>query len=174
MCKETIARAPRADEAVDARLLLADLLAQRTSIRDAMGWLSTSARSAQVPWRHRARFAKRLGDFSREEGAYAAAIRWYHEAMELLPSVKGEATYRVASCYEDGGDYELAMLWYHVISQPPWNIRALLAIAKLLERQDRLQEAEALYEQLASAPIPEAAVVRERLAALRGETLNEE
>ncbi|MDP3702881.1 MAG: tetratricopeptide repeat protein [Candidatus Omnitrophota bacterium] len=169
LCRETIARAPRADEAIDARLLLADLLAQRTSARDAIGWLSTSYQSASIPWRHRARLAKRLADFSREEGAYVEAIRWYHEAMNLLPSVKGEATYRIASCYEDGGDHELAMRWYQTILQPPWSIRGALALAKLLERYDRLQEAEAIYERLAREPIPEASVVRERLAVLRGE-----
>jgi len=173
-CRETIARAPRADEAVDARLLLADLLARRTSVRDAIGWLSASSQSATVPWRHRARIAKRLGDFAREEGAYVEAIRWYDEAMRLLPSLRGEATYRIASCYEDGSDHELAMLWYHAVSQPPWNIRAQLSLAKLLERHDRLTEAKAIYEVLAREPIPEAGVVRERLAALRGASQDEE
>lgn len=174
LCRETIARAPRAEEAADARLLLADLLARRTSVRDAMDWLKDSSQSANVPWRHRARIAKRVGDFAREEGAYVQAIRWYDEAMRLLPSLRGEATYRTASCFEDGGDHELAMLWYQAVPQPPWNIRGQLALAKLLERHDRLREATAIYELLAREPIPEADVVRERLAALRGASLNEE
>ncbi|MBI4004120.1 MAG: tetratricopeptide repeat protein [Candidatus Omnitrophica bacterium] len=174
LCRETIARAPRAEEAADARLLLADVLARRTSVRDAMGWLKESLQSPNVPWRHRARIAKRIGDFAREEGAYVEAIRWYDEAMRLLPSLRGEATYRTASCYEDGGDHELAMRWYQAVPQPPWTIRGQLALAKLLERHDRLREATAIYELLAREPIPEAAVVRERLAALRGASPNEE
>ena len=121
-----------------------------------------------MPWRHRARLAKRLGDFAREEGAYVEAIRWYDEVMNFLPSLRGEATYRVASCYEDGGDHDLAMRWYQAVPQPPWNVRGQLSLAKLLERHDRLTEAKALYELLANAPIPEASAVRERLAALRG------
>jgi tetratricopeptide (TPR) repeat protein len=174
LCRETIARAPRAEEAADARLLLADVLARRTSVRDAMDWLAEVSQSAGMPWRHRARIAKRIGDFAREEGDYVAAIRWYDEAMRLLPSLRGEATYRTASCYEDGGDHELAMRWYQAVSQSPWTIRSQLALAKLLERHDRLQEAQAIYELLAHEPIPEAAVVRERLAALRGASVNEE
>ena len=174
LCRDTIAGAPRAEEAVDARLLLADLLARRTSVRDAMEWLSASAVSASMPWRHRARIAKRVGDFAREEGAYVEAIRWYDGAMNLLPSLRGEATYRIASCFEDGGDHDLAMRWYQAVPQPPWNVRGQLSLAKLLERHDRLTEAKALYELLANAPIPEAGAVRERLAALRGVSLSEE
>jgi len=174
LCRETIAGAPRTDEAVEARLLLADCLARRTSVRDAMEWLSASSKAPGVPWRHRARLAKRLGDFARQEGAYAEAIRWYDEAMNFLPSLRGEATYRIASCFEDGGDHDLAMRWYQAVPQAPWNIRGQLSLAKLLERHNRLTEAKALYELLSHEPIPEAEVVRERLSALRGRSLNDE
>ena len=77
--------------------------------------------------------------------------------------------YRTASCYEEAGDVELAMEWYQRITQPPWRVRGQLAFAKLLERQDRVKEAQAVYERLAAEPIPEAQVVRERLAHLRGD-----
>ena len=46
-------------------------------------------------------------------------------------------------------------------------MRGQLALAKLLERADRAAEANAIYTSLASEPIPEAKVVRERLAALQ-------
>ena len=49
-----------------------------------------------------------------------------------------------------------------------------LAIAKLLERQNRHGGARKIYEQLASEPIPEAALIKERLAALRSDSRHEE
>jgi hypothetical protein len=42
-------------------------------------------------------------------------------------------------------------------------------VAKLFERQDRFDAAQKIYERLAREPIPEAELVRERLAAIRGE-----
>ena len=171
---EAMAKAPRAEEALDARLLLAEMLAQRTSVRAAMGWLRDAYTSSGLPLRHQARLAKRLADFARSEGQYAEAIRWYEIAAHLLPSLSGEATYRVASCFEEVGDLERAMQWYEVIEQPPWHVRGQLALAKLLEREDRQGAAEAIYEQLSAEPIPEAKVVQERLAALRGEMKNKE
>jgi hypothetical protein len=46
-------------------------------------------------------------------------------------------------------------------------VRGQLALAKLLERQDRSEDAKVIYEQLAASSIAEAAIVQERLAALR-------
>ncbi len=169
LCREAIAGAPKTDEAVDAQLLLVDLAARRTSAHDAMRMLAASYRSSGLPARQRAKLAKRLGDFAQEEGSLAQAIWWYDEALDLLPSLRDEVLYRTASCYETGGDEELAMQWYRAIEQPPWRVRGQLAAAKLLERQDRINDAEAIYEALAREPIPEAKMVRERLAVLRGD-----
>ena len=119
--------------------------------------------------RHRAKLAKRLGDYARMEHLYADAIRWYDVAGGFLPSLRPEVSYRIASCYEEGGDLEVAMHRYQLIERPPWHVRGQLALAKLLEREDRLKEARAIYERLAAEPIPEAEVVRERLAILRGQ-----
>ena len=117
---------------------------------------------------------KRLADFARGDHAYAQAIRWYGEAAELLPSLQGETDYDIASCYEEAGDIEQAMRWYRQIEQPSWHVRGQLALAKLLERQDRVDAAEAIYEQLANTQIPEAAIVRERLSALRAGVTHKE
>ncbi len=173
-CREAVAGAPKTDEAVDAQLLLADLAARRTSVPDAMRMLAESYRAADLPARQQAKLAKRLGDFAQEEGSLAQAIWWYDEAVDLLPSLRDETLYRTASCYEAGGDEELAMAWYRAIGQPPWRVRGQLAVAKLLERQDRVKDAEAIYEALAREPIPEAKMVRERLAVLRGEVQRNE
>ncbi len=116
----------------------------------------------------RGKLAKRLGDLARTQGSCAEAIAWYEEAAGLLPALSSEASYRAASCYEEAGDVELAMAWYRAIEQPPWRVRGQLAAAKLLERQGREAEAAAIYQQLAGEPIPEAELIRERLAALRG------
>lgn len=174
LCQETIAKAPRTEEALDARLLLIDLQARRTSVRDAIAWLTQLYASEDLPLTHRGKLAKRLGDFARAEQDYAEAIKWYDEAATLLPSMQGEVSYRIASCYEEAGDLELAMRWYQQSEQPPWRIRGQLALAKLLERNDRLSQAEAIYAELANEPIPEAKMAQERLVALRGTSSKEE
>ena len=159
---------------MDARLLLADLLARRTSVRDAMGVLQGAYRLAGLPARYRAKLAKRLADFARDDGSLAEAIWWYDEAVTLLPSLGEEAAYRTASCYEAGGDIAAALAWYQAIPQPPWRVRGQLAAAKLLERQERIQEAQKFFERLTREPIPDAKMARERLAVLRGEGDDEE
>lgn len=174
LCQEVMTKAPKSEEAVDARLLLADLYGRRTSVADAMSWLEEAYRSASLPSRHRARLAKRLGDFARSQQAYTEAIRWYDEAAAQLPSQRGEIAYRVASCYEEAGDFDTAITWYQQIDQPPWRVRGQLATAKLYEREDRLGDAQAIYEALAHEPIPEAKIAQERLATLRHPASHEE
>ena len=66
------------------------------------------------------------------------------------------------------------MRWYRKIDQQPWLVRAQLALAKLLERQERLDEAGNIYRELAKQPIPEAPMAQERLAALQAQQLNKE
>ena len=105
---------------------------------------------------------------------YPEAIKWYERAGQLLPSLQSEALYRIASCYEESGDIELAIAWYKRVTKSPWRVRGQLAIAKLLERQNRFAAARKIYEQLAEEPIPEAKLIQERLAALRSERLSEE
>ncbi len=164
LCQETIAHAPSSDEAIDARLLLADMLAQQTSMRTAAEWLEEVHGSARLSTRHRAKLAKSLGDYARLDSQYARAIRWYEQAVDGLPSFGSEVAYRVASCYEEAGDGELAMRWYQRAQQPPWRVRGQLALAKLFERDGRRREAKAIYERLSKEPIPEAAVAQERLS----------
>jgi hypothetical protein len=79
----------------------------------------------------------------------------------------GEATYRIAACYEEAGDFEVAVGWYQKIEQAPWQVRGQLAAAKLFERLDRPAQAREIYEALAQQPIPEAKLIRERLATWR-------
>jgi tetratricopeptide (TPR) repeat protein len=168
LCQEAIAKAPQTDEAFEARLLLADLRGRVSSTREVTQELQQVYASERLPRAQRAKLAMRLGDLARAQRAYAEAIRWYDETMTQLPALRGEALYRAASCYEEAGDIEIAMHWYQQIDQPPWHVRGQLAAAKLLERQDRSAEAEMVYERLAQEPIPEAKLVEERLAALRG------
>ncbi|MBI4597271.1 MAG: tetratricopeptide repeat protein [Candidatus Omnitrophica bacterium] len=169
LCQEAIAGAPRTDEAFEAQLLLIDVQSSEQP-GDAMArrlreWYQSGTFSA----RHRAKLAVRLGDLARQADAHADAISWYDEALRIWPTDRGESMYRIASCYEEGGDLETAMAWYQRIDQPPWRVRGGLALAKLLERQERFDAAEAIYQELAAEPIPEANVVEERLAALRRE-----
>ncbi len=167
LCEETLERAPRSEEAVDARLLLAEILAERTSDREAIAWLGEAYRSTGLLRRHRAKLAKRIADLARLDRSYVEAIRWYETAMELIPTFVPEATYWLASCYEAQGDASAAMKTYQRVTQSPWRMRARLAMAKLLERDERLQEAEAIYQELASESGPEATAFQERLEELR-------
>lgn len=169
-CEEVLREAPDFDEAIDAQLLLADLTAHETSWADALAWLKEVYHSRD-PWprRHQAKLAKRLGDLTRGQDRYAEAIRWYEEAVALLPAFGAEVAYRVASCYEAGGDVELALGWYQRAEQPPWSVRGQMAAAKLLERQNRVVEAQAIYRSLAQASIPEAKVAQEWLAQAQAE-----
>ena len=166
-CEEAIAKAPGTEEAIDARLLLADIRASHTSVDEATEWLKDVYVSPGLSRRHRARIAKRIGDLARNNREYDEAIQWYEEAAALLPSLNGEAAYRIASCHEEAGRLEEAMQGYQQITQAPWRVRGQLALAKLLERGDRIADAEAIYEALAHEPIPEAKVVQERLSTLR-------
>ena len=168
LCRALLADAPRTDEALEARLLLADLQAKTAPPREVMERLRLAYETEPLARSQRGKLAKRLGDLARTQGSCAEAIAWYEEAAGLLPALGSEASYRAASCYEEAGDVELAMAWYRAIEQPPWRVRGQLAAAKLLERQGREAEAAAIYQQLAGEPIPEAELIRERLAALRG------
>ena len=163
-CNGLIAKAPSTDEAFEARLLLADLQAKEQSPKAAIASLRRLYGEERVSLSRRAKVAKRIGDLLREQTKYPDAIRWYGEALELLPAMAGEAVYRIASCYEEAGDLEVAVTWYQKIEQAPWQVRGQLAAAKLLERLDRPAQARAIYEKLAKDPIPEAKLIRERLS----------
>ena len=173
-CEALIARAPLTDEAFEARLLLAELQSRETSPREVMDQLLHVYNTERLPKTQRAKLAQRLGDFARRDGVYPEAIKWYERAGRLLPSLQSEAFYRIASCYEESGDIELAIAWYKKVTKSPWRVRGQLAIAKLLERQNRFAGARKIYEQLAEEPIPEAKLMKERLAALRSDGMNEE
>ena len=167
LCEETIARAPATEEALDARLLLADLRLRHQSTAEVIGWLADIYEHDRLTGSHRAKVAKRLGDLARAERMYVKAIRWYDVASQLSPALTAEATYLTASCYEEGGDVRVAIPWYQHVEASPWQVRGQLAAAKLLEHEDRMVEAEAIYQSLAGQPIPEAAMAKERLSELR-------
>ncbi len=167
-CHGLISKAPSMDEAFEARLLLTDLEMRDSSPKTALASLRRLYSGERLPLSQRAKVAKRIGDLLRDQAKYPDAIRWYEEALELLPAMSGEVVYRIASCYEEAGDLEVAVGWYQKIHQAPWQVRGRLAAAKLLERLDRPAQARAIYEILAKEPIPEAKLVRERLAAERG------
>ncbi len=167
LCEDVIDRVPHSDEALEARLLMADVIATRSSAAEALAMLEQSVRTFQaLPGRHRGRLAKKLGDLARQANAYANAIHWYQVAWDTLPSQRGELEYRLASCYEEGGDLAVAMSRYRAITQPPWVIRGQLAAAKLMEREERWQDAMAIYEAITQQPVPEAKIARERLSSL--------
>ena len=171
-CEETIQRAPRSDEAFEAHLLLADLLASQASPEVALAALQTTAESFRyLAPRHQGRLAKKFGDLAHQTHAYVQAIHWYETAWELSPALRGELDYRIASCYEEGGDLEAAMARYRAITQAPWRIRGRLVAAKLLEREGQWQEAMGIYELIAQEPVPEAKIAQERLSVLGGEHL---
>jgi tetratricopeptide (TPR) repeat protein len=163
-----LAKAPMTDEAFEARLLLADMQLREKSPKAALTTLRSYFTQERLPVSQRAKVAKRIGDLLRDEHRYQEAIRWYAESMELMAAMTGEATYRIASCYEEAGDFEVAVSWYQKIDQAPWQVRGQLAAAKLLEqRLDRPAQAKEIYEALAKEPIPEAKLIRERLSSWR-------
>lgn len=167
LCEDVIERVPSSDEALEARMLLADVVATRSSAPEALAMLEASVPTLQeLPGRHRGRLARKLGDLARQADRYAKAIRWYEAAWEALPSQRGELEYRLASCYEEGGDLALAVSRYRAITQAPWAIRGQLAAAKLMEREERWQDARAIYEAMSRQPVPEAKIARERLSSL--------
>ena len=171
-CDEVIQRLPQSEEALEARLLRADLLASHGSPQDALSTLGQAFTTAQsLTPRHRGQFAKKLGDLSRRAVAYVQAIRWYEMAWDDLPAARGELDYRIASCYEEAGDLVLASHRYQAITQTPWQLRGQLAAAKLMEREEQWQEAVRIYEGIARQAIPEAKIAQERLAALRSHEL---
>ncbi|MBI4353739.1 MAG: tetratricopeptide repeat protein [Candidatus Omnitrophica bacterium] len=168
LCRELVQQAPESDEAFDAHLLLIDFLAGEESLRAALEGLQRYvAAFDQWPVRRRAIIAQTFGRFARQAGAYATAIRWYETAWKLLPSQQGELDYRIASCYEEGGDWIMASHRYGAIHQSPWTIRGQMAAAKLLERASQWQEATRLYQSIMQQAVPEAKIAQERLAALR-------
>jgi tetratricopeptide (TPR) repeat protein len=167
LCQETLKHAASSEEALDARLLLAEMRSRERlgqSLRAQIeGWYETE----NLPRGQRAKLALRLGDQASRERDYAAALRWYDAAGRALPALQSEAAYRSASCFEEGQDYERALQWYQAIEQPPWQVRAQLAMAKVLERQNRIPEALKIYARMAKEPVPEAKVAKERYALLR-------
>jgi tetratricopeptide (TPR) repeat protein len=167
LCRELVSQAPAAEEAFEARLLLLDLTFQDASTRQVMEELERMYEAESLPRGQRAKLAKRLGDEARGAGRYREAVEWYAQAADLLPALGSEAAYRIASCHEEQGDLQAAIAWYRKVEQLPWRVRGQLALAKLLERQQRPSEAIRVYEELAEQPIAEVGLVKERLAALR-------
>ncbi len=192
-CEQTLHDAPASDEAFEARLLLADLEAASGSPGDAVALLTKALgpeRIAKVPvamapargqtastapvkpepaalsGRQRGRVVKKLGDLSRQSGRYAEAIRRYEQSWDALPDDRGEIDYLLGSCYEEAGDVAVAIGRYQHIGQAPWTIRGQLAAAKLLERDERYDEAIRIYHGVMTQPIPEAKIAEERLASL--------
>jgi tetratricopeptide (TPR) repeat protein len=169
LCREVVAQAPSSEEAVDARVVLADAIAEEQSVEEAMRWLEEALAAPGLPARHRAKLARRLGDLAREVGESRAAIAHYRQAQQFLPAIGAEMEYVIASAYEEEGEIPQAIEAYRQIRQMPWRVRGQLAAAKLLERHGRPEEAEAIYEALAAESIPEAQAVKEHLAALRSD-----
>lgn len=172
LCQDVIQQAPLSDEALDARLVLADLVATESSPKEAMSALQKAFDELAHPSpRHRGQLAKKLGDLARKTFAYAQAIHWYEVAWQHLPADRGELEYWIASCYEEAGDLAVAIHRYRSIEHAVWRIRGQLAAAKLLEREGQWQEAMTLYGAITHQPVPEAKIAQERLATLRNESL---
>ncbi len=168
LCQQVVRQAPESDEAFDANLLLIDFVASEESLRAALERLQAFVGTfEQLPIRRRGIIAQKIGHLARQLGAYATAIRWYETAWRLAPSQQGELDYRIASCYEEGGDGIVASNRYRAIRQPPWTIRGHMAAAKLLERASEWQEAKQLYQSIVQQAVPEAKIAQERLAAVQ-------
>ena len=174
LCQEALAGAPGSAEGVEAHIVLAELDVGRGSSEAALARLRTVFDTPGLAIHHRGTVAKRLGDFLRGRADFAQAIHWYELAAALAPSLRGEVAYRLASCYEEAGDMEVAISRYRAALGSGWMVRGQLAAAKLLERQGQWEAAEAVYASLAEEPIPEAKVAREHLASLRGDGMMEE
>ena len=169
LCREAIAGSAGSEEAVDARIFLAQLDAARLPLTEIIEGLRAAYQAPATPIRHRPKLAKLLGDLSRQRLDYRGAIRWYESAAES-PSLRAEAGYRIASCFEEAGDLEVAIVRYRSLTDLPWSVRGQLAAAKLLERLQRWDQAASVYETLAAQPVPEAKVAQDALVRLRDST----
>ncbi len=163
LCQEASKKAAGTDEGTDALLLLAEIRASESSAGNAQAWLKGLFAEESRPASQRSKIAKRLGDFARTEERYAEAIEWYDNAEQLWPAVAAETLYRSGSCFEEVGDFEVALARYRAIHGEPWRVRGQLAAAKILEREHRMDEAKDVYRDLAKSSAPEAKMARERL-----------
>jgi tetratricopeptide (TPR) repeat protein len=167
-CEEIVKSYQGTEEALEARLLLADILATESSAREAFeGLLKDAYRIESFPPKLGARFARKLADLAHRSFDYKEAIRWYEVAGNSLAAYQGEIEYRIASCYEEAGDLEVAINRYRYIKDEPWRIKGQLAAAKLLEREERYLDAKRIYEEVSVAQVPESKIAQERLASLR-------
>ncbi len=170
LCEETIRILPRSEEAGEAHILIAELLTSQDSLDAAIDYLRGILETSRtLTLQQQAVLAAKLAGFARQQHAYAEAIRWYEVAWRDAPGRRSELEYRLASCYEEGGDTPLAIQRYRAISEVPWKIRGELAAAKLLEREGRLLDATALYRLISAGPSSEAKIAAERLRALQDE-----
>ena len=167
LCDEVIRQAPTSQEAMQARLMLAEIVSSADSPQQAMAFFADPAFWQHLSRAQRSELEKKLGDIARQARAWAAAIHWYELAWQDAPSRQAELDYRIASCYEAGGDAALAAHRYRAIAEEPWRVRGQLAAAKLMERQERWPEAIAIYDALTRQGVPESKIAQERLMALQ-------
>jgi tetratricopeptide (TPR) repeat protein len=172
-CQDVIRRVPRSEEAIQARLLLADVAVEQgtpvttlPTLFDELQLPPEASVSSGARDDYRGRLAKKFGDLAQQARAHAHTIHWYELAWEALPEARGELDYAIAFCYEQAGDQPLAVHRYRAITQPPWQVRGQLAAAKLMERDQQWQEAMAIYKTITQQPVPEAKIAKERLALL--------
>jgi tetratricopeptide (TPR) repeat protein len=164
---QAVAWAPGSEEVLDAQVILAELLVRAGRRAEALAYLWKEYHEAPVNRRMRVRMAQYFADFAQQQGQLVDAIAWYEAVLELAAENSGAALYAQASCYERGGDLELALRRYRALEQPPWQVRGLFAVAKLYEFQHAWAEAIAVYEQLLALQVPESRFVSERIEALR-------
>jgi len=168
-CEEAMEGSPRADEGVEARVLLAQLDSQEGEEHRAADRLERGMGVQGLTARQRAHLAQSRGELGRRSGSCDTAVQWHEEAARLSPMLRQEADYRIGSCHEAAGRVDQALSRYLKISVGPWKVRAHLAAAKIMERQELWEDAEAIYESLSQEPVPEAKVARELLALRRSE-----
>ena len=166
-CEQAIRRFPQSDEAFQARVLLADLVITHASADEAMTTLGRLFGSLEeLPGGRRGALVRKLGDLAKHAAAYAQAIHWYELAWQDLPAQRSELDYLIASCYEEGTDLSAAFHRYQAITDAPWQVRGQLAAAKLMEREQRWQEAMRIYERVMRQAVPEAKIAQERRSSL--------
>jgi len=106
----------------------------------------------------------------REEKRVKEALEYYERALEVASeALRPEIQYQLAQCHQDLDDSDQAILEYlKVVYLYPnlteWATKAHLQVAWLLEREERWQEAEQIYEKISHHEGEEGTVAKNRLS----------
>jgi len=154
---------------IEARYNLADILAIQGEEQKAVEILTAIIEQGGE---HSRLALLKLGDIYQKNGRHDQAVATYKK-LETNPYdiVAAEAGFKIAEIYEIDGKTEEAVLQYLSLStlyshEISFVNKARIRCARLLEKTDRLAEAEKIYREVSKASSEEAIYAQERLKQL--------